>query len=83
VAGFCEHGNEPMGSIKNVGYCLTTWVTMSFSKNILHHRVSKLTNIDQLVSIILMCGGVSWDRRIHVTRQQGIRKRNQKKYKVH
>jgi hypothetical protein len=22
VAGFCEHGNEPSGSIKKAGYCL-------------------------------------------------------------
>jgi hypothetical protein len=24
VAGFCEHGSEPSGSIKKVGYCLTS-----------------------------------------------------------
>jgi hypothetical protein len=24
VAGFCEHGNEPLGSIKKSGYCLTS-----------------------------------------------------------
>jgi hypothetical protein len=22
VAGFCEHGNEPLGSVKNADYCL-------------------------------------------------------------
>jgi hypothetical protein len=37
VAGFCEHGNEPSGSIKKAG-CL---VTISFSNNVLHHGVSK------------------------------------------
>jgi hypothetical protein len=41
VQGFCEHGSEPLGSIKKAGYCLTRWVTISFSKNILHHGVSK------------------------------------------
>jgi hypothetical protein len=40
VADFCEHGNEPRDSIKK-GYCSASWVTTSFSKNILHHRVSK------------------------------------------
>jgi hypothetical protein len=24
VASFCEHGNEPLGSIKKAGYCLTS-----------------------------------------------------------
>jgi hypothetical protein len=24
VAGFCEDGNEPFGSIKKAGYCLTS-----------------------------------------------------------
>jgi hypothetical protein len=24
VAGFCEHGNEPLGCIKKAGYCLTS-----------------------------------------------------------
>jgi hypothetical protein len=24
VVGFCEHGNEPSGSIKKAGYCLTS-----------------------------------------------------------
>jgi hypothetical protein len=23
VASFCEHGNEPSGSVKKTGYCLT------------------------------------------------------------
>jgi hypothetical protein len=23
LAGFCEHGNEPVGSIKKAGHCLT------------------------------------------------------------
>jgi hypothetical protein len=30
VAGFCEHGNEPSGSIKIGGHFLTGWVTISF-----------------------------------------------------
>jgi len=38
VLGFCEHGNEPSGSIKKD--CLTSWVTISFSRNIRHHGVS-------------------------------------------
>jgi hypothetical protein len=41
VAGFCDHGNEPSGSIKKADYCLTSRVTISFSNNTLHHRVSK------------------------------------------
>jgi hypothetical protein len=49
VAGFCEHGNEPSVSIKKAGCCLRSWVTISFSKNILHYGVSK----DILVSIIM------------------------------
>jgi hypothetical protein len=24
VAGFCQHGNEPSGSIKKAGYCVTS-----------------------------------------------------------
>jgi hypothetical protein len=24
VAGFCEHGDEPSGSVKKAGYCLTS-----------------------------------------------------------
>jgi hypothetical protein len=40
LAAFCEHGNEPSGSIKKAGYCLTSRVTISFLKNILHHGVS-------------------------------------------
>jgi hypothetical protein len=24
VIGFCGHGNEPSGSIRKVGYCLTS-----------------------------------------------------------
>jgi hypothetical protein len=30
MAGFCEHGNEPSGSVKK-GYFLTSIVTISFS----------------------------------------------------
>jgi hypothetical protein len=41
VAGLCEYGNEPSRSIKKAGYCLTRWETISFSKNILYHGVSK------------------------------------------
>jgi hypothetical protein len=44
-AGFFEHGNEPSGSIKKAG-CLTSWVTISFSKNMLHHGESKLYYYD-------------------------------------
>jgi hypothetical protein len=38
VTGFCEHCNEPSGSIKK-GYFLISQVTISFS-NILYHGVS-------------------------------------------
>jgi hypothetical protein len=41
VAGFYEHGNEPSGSITKAGYFLTSWVTISFSNNILHYGTSK------------------------------------------
>jgi len=41
VAGFCEHGNKPSGPIKKEGYSMTKEVTISFSKNILHHGISK------------------------------------------
>jgi hypothetical protein len=41
VAGFCEYGNEPSGAIKKGGYYLADRVTVSFSKNILHHEESK------------------------------------------
>jgi hypothetical protein len=37
VEGFGEHGNELSDSIKKAAYCLTSWVTISFSKTILHH----------------------------------------------
>jgi len=43
VAGLCEHSDESSGSIKIAGSCLTSWVTMSFSKNILHRRISKIS----------------------------------------
>jgi len=36
----CDHGNEPSGSIKKAGYCLTSWVS-----NILHHRVNKYISV--------------------------------------
>jgi hypothetical protein len=42
VAGFCEHGNKPSGSTKKAGYCLTSSVTISFSKNILQHSPDRL-----------------------------------------
>jgi hypothetical protein len=44
MAGFCEHGNEPSGFHK-IGCCLTSWVTIRFSKNILHHGVSKYERV--------------------------------------
>jgi hypothetical protein len=37
VASFCERSNEPSDSIKKAGYCLTRWVTVRFSKNVLRH----------------------------------------------
>jgi hypothetical protein len=41
VAGFCEHGDEPSGSIKKAVYFLINWVTISFSNSILRHGVSE------------------------------------------
>jgi hypothetical protein len=40
MVGFCEHSNEPSGSIKKAGYFLKSWVTISFSNNVLHHGAS-------------------------------------------
>jgi len=40
MEGFCEHDDELSGFLKK-GYYLTSWVTDSFPKNILHHGVSK------------------------------------------
>jgi hypothetical protein len=40
MASFCEHGNEPLGSIKQAGYFSKSWVTNDFPKNLLHHGVS-------------------------------------------
>jgi hypothetical protein len=39
VAGFCEHGNELSGCIEKAGCYLTSSVTISFPKNMLHHGV--------------------------------------------
>ena len=41
VADACECGNEPSGSIKNVGNFLTRCKPVSFSRRTLHHGVSK------------------------------------------
>jgi hypothetical protein len=38
---FFEHDNVPSGSVKKAGYSLTSRVTISFSNNILHHRLNK------------------------------------------
>jgi len=43
VVGFCECDNEPSGSVKKVGLFFNM-LSISFSKNILHHGVSKQTN---------------------------------------
>jgi hypothetical protein len=37
--GYCEHGNEPSGSIKG-GNFLTSWETASFSRRTLLHGLS-------------------------------------------
>jgi hypothetical protein len=47
VADFCEHGNEPSGSIKKAGCCFDK-VTVSFSKNALHHIASKYILLDRI-----------------------------------
>jgi hypothetical protein len=39
VADFCENDNKPSAYIKKAGHCLTSRMTISFSKNILHHGV--------------------------------------------
>jgi len=39
MAGSCEHGNEPSGSIK-AGHFLASWATFSFSRGTGLHRVS-------------------------------------------
>jgi hypothetical protein len=39
--GFCEH-YEPLDSVKKAGYCLTSIVPISFSKNMLHHKCNLL-----------------------------------------
>lgn len=36
VADPCEHGNEPPGSIKEVGIFLTSWATISSSRTVLN-----------------------------------------------
>jgi hypothetical protein len=41
VAGFCEHGDVPLVTIKKAGYFMISRVTISFSNNIVHHGVSK------------------------------------------
>jgi hypothetical protein len=40
-----EHSTEPAGSIKKADYCLTSWVTNNFPKNILHSGVSTHSEI--------------------------------------
>jgi hypothetical protein len=40
MAGFCEHGNVPAGSIKK-GYFLTSWMTINFSNYVLYRGVSE------------------------------------------
>jgi hypothetical protein len=43
VAGFCEHGDEPSGSVKKTGFFdeLSDNQLFFFSNNILHHAVCK------------------------------------------
>jgi hypothetical protein len=41
MVGFCEYDNELLGSMKIAGCYLTSRVTISFSKNTLHHEVSE------------------------------------------
>jgi hypothetical protein len=40
VAGFCEHANEPSGSVKKAGYFFDK-LNNIFSNNILHYGVSE------------------------------------------
>jgi hypothetical protein len=41
VAGFCEHGNEPSGSIKKAGLLFDKLRDCQLLKNILHRGVIK------------------------------------------
>jgi hypothetical protein len=41
MVGFCEHGDESLGSIKKAGYFLRSRVTVSFSNNIVYHGVNE------------------------------------------
>jgi len=77
VAGFCEHGNEPLGSIKKVGCYLTSWVTISFPKNILHHGVS---NKNVIQNILLASYTSYWsyrsNRTVHSSQKKVSMKEN-------
>jgi len=42
MSSFCEHGNEPSGSMKKAGYCLKSSVINDFSKDVLYHGVGQL-----------------------------------------
>jgi len=72
VAGFCEYGNEPSGSIKDTGYCLTIRVTISFSKNVLHHGVSKLLFVLLRWINHVLCNCVLFHLLIHFQYQQHL-----------
>jgi hypothetical protein len=41
MAGFCEHGNEPSGSIKKAGYFFDKLSDYELSNNVLHNGVSE------------------------------------------
>jgi hypothetical protein len=69
VAGFCEHGNETSGSIMKVGYSLTSWVTINFSNNMLHHGVSKQASMQASMRAYEINQAV---RHINLTRVWGM-----------
>jgi hypothetical protein len=41
MSSFCEHGDEPSVSLKEVGYFFENLSDCSFSNNVLHYGVSK------------------------------------------
>jgi hypothetical protein len=53
VSGFCEHHNEPSSFINKASYRLTSSVTISFSKKILHHEGTKYPVLNHPQSMLL------------------------------
>jgi len=62
VVGFRGHGNEPLVSIKKAGYSLKSWITISFSKNILHRGIVQF--VDYTSSQLFMSLEVSTENEV-------------------